>query len=377
MSTSPGRAYISYKWGGDSERVAGEIEAALQAQGITLVRDKSALGYRGGIREFMQELGQAHAVVVVVSDLYLRAENCMFELVEIARNPDIHHRIFPVILPDADIYRATNRLKYVAHWEEERRNLEEKMRKVSLVNLQGITDDLNRFDTFRDQIAGLTDLLKNMNALTPEMHARSGFAELAKTLKARLATAAVPAATTPAAAPAAPAAPARAPAAVQPVNAGAAAAYLASIGERLTKAGYEALRGERFGELRFKTAYNRFDKGFIVHDHHRVLAFEEADLTPARLQALQGELMGYVNGFVDRENENLFLIAVVVTGSVSAEVKRQLFDTPLPDHKLIEEGRMLLVAVYSSAEDDLLYPKAIPSGLDAEFEDKLQNLLLP
>jgi len=376
MSVMPGRAYISYKWGGDSERVAGEIEAALQAHGITLVRDKSALGYKGGIREFMQELGQAHAVVVVVSDRYLRAENCMFELVEIARNPDLHDRIFPVILPDADIYRATNRLKYVAHWEAERRSLEEQMRTVSLVNLQGITDDLNRFDTFRDQIAGLTDMLKNMNALTPEMHERSGFAELASSLKARLAAVAPTAApATPGPTPAPQAAAAAGPTPTVPPGAG--AAYLAGVGERLVKAGYEPMRGERFGELRFRTAYNRFVKGLVWNDNHRVLAFEEAPLAVGRLTALQAELQSYVNAFVDRTVDALLLIVIVVTDQLTAEVKKELFALPLAPQEQLDDGRMLLLAVYSTADDDLFYPKAIPSGNNADFEDKIERFLMP
>ena len=371
MSDQNQKVYLSYAWGGESERVVDELDADLKARGITLVRDKRDLGYKGQIREFMQEIGRAHAVVVVVSDKYLRSENCMFELVEIARNTDSHDRIFPVIMPDAEIYKAVNRLKYVAHWEDQRKQLEDEMRKVSLVNLQGITDDLNRFDTFRDQIAGLADMLKNMNALTPDMHEKSRFAEMAAALEATLKSA--PATSAVAAAAAVPA-----PAPAVAASGSDAGTYLASIGERLTKAGYEPMRGERFGELRFKTAFNKIDKGFIANDHHRVLVLEEPPgLSAARLAELQGELQNYVNAFVDREICNLFLICVVTTGTLPADAKRALFATAPPSQDLIDDGKMMMIAVYSAADDDLLYPKAIPEGLDADFEVKIKQFLMP
>ena len=34
----------------------------------------------------MQQIGQGKCVIAVISDSYLKSENCMFELVEIAKN---------------------------------------------------------------------------------------------------------------------------------------------------------------------------------------------------------------------------------------------------------------------------------------------------
>jgi hypothetical protein len=178
--------YFSYKWGGESERIVNEIDAALKARGIAFVRDKADLGYKGKISGFMQEIGRGSAIVVVISDKYLTSPNTMYELVEIARNKDVHDRIFPVVLSDADIYDAARRLKYVKYWEDKKKELNEAMRTVDLANLQGITDDLNSYDTIRDHISGLTSLLKDMNTLTPEMHEDSNFSTLIDSLEKRL-----------------------------------------------------------------------------------------------------------------------------------------------------------------------------------------------
>jgi len=186
MSDNSPQVYFSYKWGGEGERIVDAIDAALKEQGIPFVRDKADLGYKGRIGRFMQEIGRGHCVVVVICDQYLTSPNTMFELVEIARNKDVHDRIFPVVLGDADIYDAVRRLRYVRYWEDKKKELSEAMRSGDLTHLQGITDDLNLYDDIRDQIAGLTSLLKDMNTLTPEMHRNANFAGLIGSLQARL-----------------------------------------------------------------------------------------------------------------------------------------------------------------------------------------------
>ena len=76
------QVYISYAWGGESERIVNELDTDLQTRGIMVVRDKRDLGFKGMIRDFMQQIGRGHAVILVISDKYLKSPNCMFELVD-------------------------------------------------------------------------------------------------------------------------------------------------------------------------------------------------------------------------------------------------------------------------------------------------------
>lgn len=138
------------------------------------------------IRDFMQEIGRGQAVVVVISDKYLKSPNCMFELVEIVKNKDVRDRIFPVVLQDADIYNPVNRIRYVKHWEDKLKELDEAMHSVSATNLQGMREEIDTYDAIRDHLAGLTFMLKDMNTLTPEMHENSNFSMLIASLEKRL-----------------------------------------------------------------------------------------------------------------------------------------------------------------------------------------------
>lgn len=139
------------------------------------------------IREFMQRIGAGHCVIVVISDKYLRSKNCMFELVEIAANKDFADRVFPIVLSDAKIYEAVDRIDYLKHWEQKKADLDTKMRSLKeLTHTPGISEELNDYDRFRDEIDRLTTVIKNMNTLSPDILRSSDFQPLYDALIQRM-----------------------------------------------------------------------------------------------------------------------------------------------------------------------------------------------
>jgi hypothetical protein len=186
MGNYENEVFISYAWGGEREEIVNQIDQALQKRGLKITRDKRDLGYKGSIKEFMEHIGQANCVIVVVSDKYLRSPNCMFELVEIADNKQFHDRIFPIVLADANIYDPIKRIEYVKYWEIKRAELADAMKTLDPANLQGIRDDMDLYDRIRDKISGLASTLKDMNTLTPEMHLDGNFSHLYDAIEKRM-----------------------------------------------------------------------------------------------------------------------------------------------------------------------------------------------
>ncbi len=186
MGNYENEVFISYAWGGEHEEMVNQIDQSLQKRGLKITRDKRDLGYKGSIKEFMERIGQGLCIIVVVSDKYLRSPNCMFELVEIAENKQFHDRIFPIVLSDATIYDPVKRIEYVKYWEAKRAELAEAIKSVDPAHLQGLREDIDNYDRFRDQISGLTSMLKDMNALTPEMHRDSDFEALYTAIEKRM-----------------------------------------------------------------------------------------------------------------------------------------------------------------------------------------------
>ena len=182
------KVFISYAWGGESERIAIEVEKALSEKGLEIVRDKSGgLDYKGLIKEFMQEIGKGNFVIVIISDKYLRSENCMFELIEIAKNGSFAQRIFPIILEDARIYKPIQRVKYLKHWEKQITELNDALKELQdVADIADIQEELSFYKEIRKEIAGLAGQLKNMNTLTPEMHQKSNFQQIYEQIESEL-----------------------------------------------------------------------------------------------------------------------------------------------------------------------------------------------
>ncbi len=181
------QVYISYNWQEDSNEMANQLVQAFDAKGIEIIRDKTHTTYKDSIKNFMRQIGQGKCVVAVISDRYLKSENCMFELVEIARNGDFYKRIFPIILPDARIYKDFERIDYLKYWEDEKAKLQAKYKQLDLVNTNSIMATLNLYDEIRGNIDNLTNILKDMNTLNIDLHRQSEFAAMIQKVETKLA----------------------------------------------------------------------------------------------------------------------------------------------------------------------------------------------
>ena len=178
-SSRPAEVFISYKWGGGSGETTDKIDARLSADGMRVLRDKRDIPYKESIERFMRRLGGGKFVVVVIDDAYLRSDSCMFELAELAGRSDFARCIYPVVLSDADIYRPVGRIGYIKYWEEKIVELETAMSGVSPQFLDGVRRDLDLYAKIRNTIAGITDVLRDMNTVRPKEET-DGFAWLSK-----------------------------------------------------------------------------------------------------------------------------------------------------------------------------------------------------
>jgi hypothetical protein len=137
----------------------------------------------------MRQIGRGMYVILIISNKYLRSENCMFELLQIFKNPDFDERIFPVVLDEVKIAKASDRLDLVRYWEKEASDLESKIRTMKeLSHLKGVTEDLDLYAEIRSTIDKLTNILKDINTLSAEEHINSNFRELHKKLQAKINT---------------------------------------------------------------------------------------------------------------------------------------------------------------------------------------------
>jgi hypothetical protein len=179
--------FISYAWGGESEKVANELDSLFSQNGIGLVRDKTDLGFKGLIKEFMQQIGQGNLVVIILSDNYLKSKNCMFELMEIEKKGEFFSRIFPIVLSDANIYDSLGILSYLKYWDQKIKELNVSIKELeNLADTRKVQEDINLYTDIRGAIDDLAGKLSNMNTLTLDLMRAKKFNPLFEALEAKL-----------------------------------------------------------------------------------------------------------------------------------------------------------------------------------------------
>jgi len=169
--------------GGESEDIVDSIYATLTEKGLNVIRDKIALGYKGNIKKFMETMGAGKYVIVVISDKYLKSENCMFEMLELEKNNDVNDRIFPIVLSDANIYDELARMNYFNYWSSKTKELNEAYTSMpDKAGTNGVINKLNLYTDIRRIIDKITVMLQDMNTQTPDMHEANNFSELIKAI---------------------------------------------------------------------------------------------------------------------------------------------------------------------------------------------------
>jgi GTPase SAR1 family protein len=189
--------FFSYAWGdnkeaGESrEKIVDELYDELVKEGFDVQRDKKVIGYKGLISHFMKKIGRGKAIVVVISEKYLKSAYCMFELLEIFRksNSDLQEfqeKIFPVVLEDAKIYAPKDLAQIIAYWRTESDELEELIKTMRPADIEVIYKDFKERNEIAQNIGVLVRLISDMNTLRPEILASENFEIIKKSVVEQL-----------------------------------------------------------------------------------------------------------------------------------------------------------------------------------------------
>jgi internalin A len=112
----------------------------------------------------MDTIGQAHLVIVILSDKYLRSSYCVAELYDIYRRAlgkkeDFLRRIIPLVLDDARIGAWNDRVVYAKHWETEFRAMEQNFKYLGGADLMLYKAMKRWHDEVGDMLAYMNDML--------------------------------------------------------------------------------------------------------------------------------------------------------------------------------------------------------------------------
>ncbi len=159
--------YISYAWNNSSqpdlENDVDALCAEMEKNGIYYKRDKENLcPYRWNINKAEEEIGQGCAVIIVISDKYIRSLHCMHEWHLIKDNGKIWERVFPVVLSNADISNKAKYKEYVEFFMKRKKELEEQQSE-GIIPLTNAEVDAVRYRYYVDDLADMYQYLADYN----------------------------------------------------------------------------------------------------------------------------------------------------------------------------------------------------------------------
>ncbi|MEO6476320.1 COR domain-containing protein [Luteolibacter sp.] len=160
-----GRTYaVSYAWTDESTKFVDELCERAEKDGVTVLRDKTALGLGERLTQFMQRLAEQDRVFVILSKKYLESPYCMFELLEVWRQSKMDGREFLkrvrcFALPDAEFSNETQRFDRALYWDNKFNELDARVRtRPKLVT----EEDFRRYKRMLDFAHRVGDILSVM-----------------------------------------------------------------------------------------------------------------------------------------------------------------------------------------------------------------------
>jgi len=181
--------FISYAWKGESESLVDRICDAFAAKGFQVTRDKSTMTYKDSIRDFMDRIGRGKFIIAVVSDKYMKSEYCMYEAYRMFQSPAFKERVFPIVLPDTDIFSFRGQTAYLRYWDQEYKALEAEYRSIASASptmVAPLTERLRDIEATTRFINDFMAAVSDMNVLTSQMHFDSNFDQLLSAIETRI-----------------------------------------------------------------------------------------------------------------------------------------------------------------------------------------------
>ena len=103
--------FISYSWANTD--LADHIDKAFQPTGLIIKRDVREIGYKGSIKDYMQQVRSTDFVLLIISDSFLKSLNAMFEVLELLKDSNFKDKILPIIVDHTKIHKPEDRLEYI------------------------------------------------------------------------------------------------------------------------------------------------------------------------------------------------------------------------------------------------------------------------
>lgn len=157
------KIFVSYNW--DNSDLVEEIDKYFLSIGLPIIRDKKELQYKSSVKEFMKKIRDTDYVIMIISDSFLKSSNCMYEVLELVKEDDYKSRTLQVLLPSTKIFSPSDKFYYIEYWNNEYLNLERKIGKIELSDVDVLVKELKHIGNIKNNIGSFLEFLTDENCL--------------------------------------------------------------------------------------------------------------------------------------------------------------------------------------------------------------------
>lgn len=153
--------FISYS--SKDKSFVDKLDDNLQKYGYKVIRDIRDAKYVQSIKEFMKRIRKTDFSLIIISDKFLKSENCMREIFEFIKDENYKDRIIPIILKSAKGILENNKgIEYTVYWKEREEKLKEQLKLIDDESKSGYIEELKHISMIKDSIGEVLGLFRDM-----------------------------------------------------------------------------------------------------------------------------------------------------------------------------------------------------------------------
>lgn len=153
--------FLSYCW--KYEERANYIELKCSENYIKLLRDKYDLEDFKSIQKYMKQVKTSDKCILVVSEDYMKSENCMYEILQVLESENPKDKVIPIVYYK-EIYRTSEIAKWIKYWDDKYHELKENLQKLPQNSHESLAIKLQMYKTISLKIGELISIIVDINS---------------------------------------------------------------------------------------------------------------------------------------------------------------------------------------------------------------------
>ncbi|MGY5265577.1 toll/interleukin-1 receptor domain-containing protein [Paraclostridium bifermentans] len=156
--------FLSYCWK-DEER-ANYIELKCSENHIKLLRDKYDLKDFTRIEKYMEQVKTSDKCILVISEDYMKSENCMYEILQVLETEKPEDKIIPIVYYKEIYNKESEMIKWIKYWNNKYNKLKKELRNIPGNSQKSLIKKLQMYETITHKIGDLIYIIGDI--FTPE-----------------------------------------------------------------------------------------------------------------------------------------------------------------------------------------------------------------